>query len=491
MRPFVPLDHEALPQVIQGGMGAGVSSWLLARAVSSAGQLGVVSGTGMDVILVRRLQLGDPGGHVRHALEHFPDPLVAQRLLERYFIRGGKAPDAPFRAKPLVNETLSAHLEELLVASNFVEVFLAREGHDRPVGINYLEKIQTPTLPSLYGAMLAGVSVVLMGAGVPRAIPGILDRLAAGEAVELPLDVKGAERGETFVTRFDPATFCGGTAPRLARPDFIAIVSSASLAAMLVRRASGRVDGLVIEGCTAGGHVAPPRGPLRLTREGEPVYGERDAPKLDAIRALDRPFWLAGSRATADEVARARSLGAAGVQVGTAFAFCEESGLTPELKARVLAKSRAGTARAFTDPVASPTGFPFKVVALEGTASQADVAERRRPRCDLGYLREAYRKDDGTVGWRCAAEPVEEHVRKGGTEEATRGKKCICNALMANVGLGQVRDDGSVEQPLVTAGDDVADVIRFVRPGARTYRALDVLEDLLTPPATPDAPPRG
>ena len=62
-------------------------------------------------------------------------------------------------------------LVELCVAANFVEVLLAREGHANPVGINYLEKIQLPHLPSLYGAMLAGVSYVLMGAGIPARVP--------------------------------------------------------------------------------------------------------------------------------------------------------------------------------------------------------------------------------------------------------------------------------------------------------------------------------
>jgi NAD(P)H-dependent flavin oxidoreductase YrpB (nitropropane dioxygenase family) len=32
------------PKIIQGGMGAGVSTWRLANTVSAAGQLGVVSG---------------------------------------------------------------------------------------------------------------------------------------------------------------------------------------------------------------------------------------------------------------------------------------------------------------------------------------------------------------------------------------------------------------------------------------------------------------
>jgi len=52
------------------------------------------------------------------------------------------------------------------VVANFVEFFLARNGHDNPVGINYLEKLQLPHLPSIYGAMLAGVGYILMG-GVP------------------------------------------------------------------------------------------------------------------------------------------------------------------------------------------------------------------------------------------------------------------------------------------------------------------------------------
>ena len=59
-------------EIIQGGMGAGVSNWNLARTVSRLGQLGVVSGTALDAILVRRLQDGDLEGQVRHALTNFP-----------------------------------------------------------------------------------------------------------------------------------------------------------------------------------------------------------------------------------------------------------------------------------------------------------------------------------------------------------------------------------------------------------------------------------
>ena len=68
------------------------------------------------------------------------------------------------------------------MVSNFVEVFLAREGHKNPVGINFLEKVQMPHLASIYGAMLAGVGYVLMGAGIPLHIPGVLDAFAAHHA---------------------------------------------------------------------------------------------------------------------------------------------------------------------------------------------------------------------------------------------------------------------------------------------------------------------
>ena len=82
------------------------------------------------------------------------------------------------------------------------------------------------------------------------------------------------------------------------------------------------MDGFIVEGAVAGGHNAPPRGAMQLSAEGEPVYGERDLPDLEKIKALGLPFWLAGSYAQPQRFQEAMALGAAGVQVGTAFAFC-------------------------------------------------------------------------------------------------------------------------------------------------------------------------
>lgn len=467
-------------------MGVAVSSWTLARAVSRLGQLGVVSGTALAVILARRLQLGDPGGELRHALDHFPLPAVAKRIVDAHFIPGGKAPDAPYKLTAMPTLKPGPALVELTVVANFVEVFLAKEGHSGPVGINLLEKIQLPTLPSLFGAMLASVDYVLMGAGIPRAIPGALDRLAAGEPAQLKIDVVGAEAGEEFLSTFDPRAFWGGEPPVLKRPQFLGIVASATLAMTLARKSSGRVDGFVVEGETAGGHNAPPRGTLELTPEGEPLYGPRDVVDLEKIRALGLPFWLAGSYAQPGRLAEALSKGAAGVQVGTAFAFCAESGILPELKQEVIALSRAGQARVFTDPVASPTGFPFKVLQKSGTMSDAaEYAERTRI-CDLGYLRHLYRKSDGSVGYRCPAEPVQDYVNKGGEVADTAGRKCVCNGLPGTVGYAQVRGDDQ-EPALMTAGNDVSGIARFLPPGADSYTAADVIRVLLEGVETPAA----
>ena len=479
------------PVIIQGGMGVAVSSWPLARAVSRLGQLGVVAGTALAVVLARRLQLGDPSGEIRYALTRFPFPDMATRVLADYFIPGGKPLTAPFKLAPMPTLRPRAELVELTVIANFVEVFLAKQGHEGLVGINFLEKIQLPTLPSLYGAMLAGADYILMGAGIPRAIPGVLDLFATGRPASLLIDVEGAPSGETHCTTFDPQNFCAGTVPQLKRPLFLGIVASATLAMALAKKASGRVDGFIVEGPTAGGHNAPPRGPLHLTPAGEPLYGPRDVPELDKIAALGLPFWLAGGYGRPGGLAEAQQLGAAGLQVGTPFAFCEESGMEPEIKRQALELSRRAQGRVFTDPVASPTGFPFKVGEIQGTLSDPALYQQRRRICDLGYLRHLYRRADGTIGYRCPSEPLDQYLRKGGTAAQTVGRKCICNGLPANVGLGQVRAGGGSELPLVTAGDDLARLAQFLAPGYDSYSAADVLRYLLSPaetlPSKPDS----
>jgi nitronate monooxygenase len=468
------------PKIIQGGMGVGVSNWRLANAVSKLGQLGVVSGTALDSLFVRRLGEGDPGGHVRRGLDAFPFPDMAQRIWDEYYIPGGKAATVPYALPPMHQRRDMRKVVELCIVSNFVEVYLARDGHKNPVGINFLEKVQMPHLASIFGAMLAGVGYVLMGAGIPLHIPGVLDALAGLRPAHYNLTVTGATQNQDTAMVFDPSDYVEGPLAMLDRPQFLAIVSSNTLATTMLRRATGRVDGLIIESPTAGGHNAPPRGKLQLNEAGEPIYGERDQVDIAGLRALGVPFWLAGGYGNAQSVRSALDQGAAGVQVGTAFAFSEESGLRPDLKNELLAQAVSGSGVVFTDPLASPTGFPFKVAILQGSYSDPTVAEARTRVCDIGLLRESYMTPEGKIGYRCSAEPVANYVAKGGKIEDTVGRKCLCNALMANIGHQQTRKDGSLEPPLVTIGDDLNTVAQFLAPGRNSYSAADVVESLLS-----------
>jgi NAD(P)H-dependent flavin oxidoreductase YrpB (nitropropane dioxygenase family) len=104
-------------------------------------------------------------------MAHFPIPHVAETVLNRFFIPGGRPPRTPYKALPMYKQTVSLARNQITMLASFVEVWLAREGHDKPVGVNLLTKVQMPNLPTLYGAMLAGVGYVLMGAGIPREIP--------------------------------------------------------------------------------------------------------------------------------------------------------------------------------------------------------------------------------------------------------------------------------------------------------------------------------
>jgi NAD(P)H-dependent flavin oxidoreductase YrpB (nitropropane dioxygenase family) len=470
---------QAIPTLIQGGMGVAVSGWRLARAVSRTGQLGVISGTAIGVVLARRLQDGDPGGHLRRALEHFPNRAVAEHIIERYFRAEPRRPGTPYRAVPVPRWRPGRMFTELTVAASFVEVLLAKEGHAGSVGINLLEKIQMPTLPTLYGAMLAGVDWVLVGAGIPVHIPAVLDDLAGHRPTTLPLTVSGAGATDDFRMHFDPRSIVTERPSPLERPRFLAIISSHVLANHLARSQEGCPWGFVVEDPVAGGHNAPPRGRLTLSESGEPIYGPRDAVDLEALRQLGLPFWLAGGRGTPAKLQQARTQGARGVQAGSAFALCEESGLDAELKDAARREILAGRLRIRTDALASPTGYPFKVAQLAGTAGEQTGVVPRRRRCDLGYLSSPYRREDGTLGYRCAAEPAEDYVAKGGDSAAVDGRMCLCNGLTAAAGMAQVRPGLGAELSILTLGDEVAEALHAIAPDARPYHAREVVDYIM------------
>lgn len=472
IRPHV----DGHPAVIQGGMGVAVSNWALAKAVSMAGQLGVVSGTAIDAVVARRLQDGDEGGHVRRALGAFPLAEVAERVLDRYFLDGGRAHGQPYAPIPRGTIEPNPACDELTVVSNFVEVWLAKEGHEGKVGVNLLEKVQLATPSALYGCLLAEVDYVLIGAGIPAGIPSALDSLAAQKPVAMDLDVDGASQPHKIT--FDPVAFGGAAREPLPRPTFLAIVSLHTLATWLTRQPGGGPDGFVIESHIAGGHNAPPRS-KELDASGQPAYGERDMPDLAKIAKLGLPFWLAGGYATPKKLAEAQTMGAVGIQAGTAFALSRQSGITDELRCQLIEGLTGGDLDVRTSATASPTGFPFKVVQLAGTVADGDVYRARDRVCDLGYLRQPYQNADGSVGYRCPAEPQSAFVRKGGSAEATEGRNCLCNGLTATVGLGQVRRKGDGthrdEPPIVTLSSDLSGITEMLHTHRDGWDANDVL----------------
>jgi nitronate monooxygenase len=111
--------------------------------------------------------------------------------------------------------------------------------------------------------------------------------------------------------------------------------------------------------------------------------------------------------------------------------------------------------------------------------SQTELYDCRRRLCDLGFLREPYLRPDGTTGYRCPAEPVAAYLAKGGLPELAQGRKCLCNALVANIGMPQHLADGTVELALVTLGDDYVNIGRFCHGGRIDFTAADVIRELL------------
>lgn len=499
-------------------MGVYVSNWRLARAVARqrpGETAGTVSGTALDVVYVRLLQLGDPGGHARRALQALDDTYgvtLGRAICDRYFIEGGKAPGARFRSTPMqivraddgrrafpmptgipavAPFKLEDELINLLIATGFAEVWLAKEGHSGKIFINFLNKIELPLIYALYGAILAGVDGVVVGAGNPEGLPAICRQLAQHTAVSHKISLLYREAGEEFVLAFDPRQVAGGrfAAQPLAAPPFLAIVSMEELAQALAGSESLPPDGFIIEHHTAGGHNANPSGPMIKDTLGQPIYGAKDEADLAAIRAVGIPFWLAGGYGSQPMLQAALAAGANGVQVGTVFALAEESGMKPEYRSAILAALKNGAADAdlVRTTTFSPTGFAFKVVQLQDTLANDDVYAGRPRICDIGMLQQrGFNKpdEDGnrTLFQRCPAGPIETYMNKRGLEHNTDERRCLCNGLLSCVGLGQVKEIHGelVEEPaIVTLGNNLDGVRRLSRQGQARYHVQDVVADIL------------
>jgi len=505
-------------KLIQGGMGIYVSTWQLAQAVAREKPgvtAGTVSGTALDIVYVRLLQLGDPDHNVRRALMAFDTQFrtdIGQRIIARYFIEGGKLPRDRFANAPRqrvriqdeltalppspqnsVTTTLTLEMDicELLIVSGFAEVWLAKEQHNGRIFINFLNKVELPLIPTMYGAMLAGVDGVIVGAGNPDGLPAICSRLANHEAVSKDLAVLYRESNEVFNLHFDPQLVAGGklTIKPLRRPAFLAIVSLENLAKSLAQSHTQTPDGFIIEHHTAGGHNAGPQGPMKKDSKGQPIYGKDDEPDLESIRNVGLPFWLAGGYGSRVKLQQALAAGATGIQVGSVLALTQESGMKPTYRTAILNELKKGTDETMLvlTTLFSPTGFPFKVVQLNDTLSNEAVYASRRRMCDVGLLQQrglGKPDQDGTrqLFLRCPAEPIEHFIRNRGLPNMAEDRRCLCNGLLACVGLAQVNEYHGVmvEEPaIVTLGNHLDGVRRLSHNGHKQYCVHDVVIDIL------------
>ena len=183
--------------------------------------------------------------------------------------------------------------------------------------------------------MLADVDYVIMGAGIPSKIPGILDALSEHHDCSLPVEVADATGDDEYSIDFSPNQFWKGSTTRdlaktqLKRPAFLPIVSSTTLAQSLLKRSNGSgpnrgIDGFVVELNQAGGHNAPPRSwKFDPANHEEPVYGQKDMVDIKAFEKVAKglPFWFAGSYGRKDKLCDVLNAGGNGVQVSTSQLF--------------------------------------------------------------------------------------------------------------------------------------------------------------------------
>jgi NAD(P)H-dependent flavin oxidoreductase YrpB (nitropropane dioxygenase family) len=343
----------------------------------------------------------------------------------------------------------------------------------------------------MYGAMLAGVDGIIVGAGNPDGLPAVRSRLAQHAAVTSELSVLYRESGETFQLTFDPRQVAQGRLAQvpLAPPAFLAIVSLENLVQALAHSQTEPPDGFIIEHHTAGGHNAGPQGPLKKDEKGQPIYGPDDEPDLQAIRQVGLPFWLAGGYGSREKLAQALAAGATGVQVGSVFALSEESGIKSAYRSAIMAqlKKEMDDSKMVLTTLFSPTGFPFKVVQLDGTLANQEVYTNRMRVCDIGLLQQrglSKPAKDGTrrLFQRCPAAPLDDFVSKRGLPLNTTDRRCLCNGLLACVGLGQagLQNGEQMEEPaIVTLGNHLDGIRRLSRNGQSPYWVRDVVADIL------------
>lgn len=441
------LDTNA--RIVAGAAGVHVTTPRLAGEVARLGGVGTISETAAGTVLARQLQDGDSSGEIRRALAAFPNQKMVETVaLDRYYRENGRRADEPYALVPQPRGKQDSVAEAMHVIGVFTQAWLAQEysGGSGAIAANRLGKIPRLAAAGIGGSLLAGVPIIVQGAGMPTEVPSILRNLVADGRTRYDAGVVGQRKGEQW--EFDITTY-NADSRTLAMPEFWPIISHPDMIDEL--RKHGDIDAVVVESRVAAGHNSPSKGP---------------EPSIDAYLEKNVPIILAGGEASRG-LREAQRLGAAAIQVGSLFALTRESGAAPALKGRAISMARMSKLEVRQDALASPTGFPFQIADIPDTLSDSRVLADRVPHkiCDLGYLTTAYTTADGRIGYRCLAEPEEKYVQKIANPRLAQalGKRmCLCNALLATADMPQVQKDGYVEPPVLTLGETVREDVQAV-----------------------------
>ncbi len=452
-----------LPALIQAGMGANISSAHLANCTSRLGALGVVSGVGLRHVVITQIRQGDTAA--LKIAETFPVRSYYEELLS--YAPGGAKAD---RAIPVdVPDSEKARTPRRLSAiCAYIEVMRARQGHNGVIGINVMWKLAVTALPTIYGAMLAGVDALLCGAGVPMELPDIIQKMRAGEDLEyVPLTGTGTNAAMQISEDRTAELLQARQAPWM-----MPILSNFAFCKRLLDTWKTKYDteptAFILENHAAGGHNAPPRN--------HHEFAEADdlTSYFDKVLALGRPVFVAGDfpeGGTSEDLAHWRARGAQGIQVGSRFALSGDSGMRADLREKVIAANQQGELVVGTDMRMSPTGYPLKFASIPNTLSEPEVKSSQRHVCNLGYLVKSgtQKLPDGTEKevLVCPAMPTDQYTKLGGEPEDQDGRICLCNALLATAGY-----NAPSEPALVTLGESGRQVKELLT-------ARQVVEDIL------------
>lgn len=497
---------EGAERIRGGAMGLFITNDLLPRAISLAGGMGMTSVEGIDHIVARLLQRGDPTNSILRTVDEFENRFDAHELAEyvrSLYVPGGIPKSQPYRQLPMYGNNPDKRIEGLTVFSGYWIVRAAKmgrylKGPEVKIAANKLEEVQTPVMAVTFGVMLAGGDEIEISAGLPFQMRENIRKLCALEPVKYNLDVhhgtdEKRDQIARHIVRFNPRKHIGRLDHKLKEPKITGVASSNVAVRVLTdkNRHPNAIDQLKVElPQKTGGHSTKPRD-IAYNERGEYAYGPRDEIDLELVRKLTKefgiPFTLAGGYSTPEEIKEAiENQGAQSVTVATAFQYCVESGLPQQVKQAIISQALKGNLDVYTDPNISPTGYAFRVVRnIEGIPSIGDANVYKKwdenyRDCTIGRLRERITRN-GRLDWKCKAEPVEDYVRKGGKKEDTEGAGCLCENLLSGIGLGQTHKDGYQVPALYSSGTEQGqNFLPEVLHGRNSYTARDVIEFLVS-----------